>query len=378
MEVVRLSPNVGRVVFSHSLLYIMRNVYETAWKAPCCSLFLYGETGTAKTTYATFLTQLHNRSKGIAPPIRLNATIAAVESILFERNDCVVVLDDLFPTEFRDMTNRQEKTLTEITRIIGDGSGRARMNNKQVFHEKPACGVIFTGEYLIGSGSTAARLLPVRFASPIDNIKLRECQSKPLIVSTFYHYFIQWYIRNYAEIQNFLKQWWNKYTDTNIGVHRRLQETHFFLNTAYQLFLQYCLDKNFIATETFQHQRSSFENLLTELVREQDVRVKKGNDSEPDKVDYFELICGWYQDNFFDLAEDDKHLRSHDGFKHDGLLCLRSEKLMEKIHRVVPSASYLDVRRALVAKKALWLDRDGKNKKIRQLRFVGIYLSKLK
>lgn len=379
MEVVSLSPDAGRVIFAHTLLYIMRSVYETARKAPCCSLLLYGKTGTAKTTYAAFLTQLHNRSQGIAEPVRLNATIAAAEMVLSERSDCAVILDDLFPTEYRDMKNRQEKTLIEITRIIGDGSGRARTKGGQAFQKKPTCGVIFTSEYLIGTGSTAARLLPVRFATPIDDGKLRKCQSKPLVVSTFYHYFIQWYIDNYAKIQHFLGGWWNKYTETDVGVHRRLWETHFFLNSAYLLFLRYCVEKNFISTESFRAHHGSFETLLTRLVRDQDVRVTQGKESEPEKVDLFELIRGWYQNNLFDLAKDVHHLgSSHDGIKKDELLCLRSDKLMKKVQEVVPSATLTDVRRVLVAKNALWLDGEGKNKKIGQQRFVGIYLSKLK
>jgi len=56
--------------------------------------------------------------------------------------------------------------LVDITRIIGDKSGRARMKGNEVMSKKPECGVILTGEYLIGTGSTAARLLPIKFTTP--------------------------------------------------------------------------------------------------------------------------------------------------------------------------------------------------------------------
>jgi hypothetical protein len=387
VKAVCLDPDIGRVVLAHSLLYIMREVYKSAWKAPRCSLFLYNESGQLKTTYATLLTQLHNRGDGIAEPVRLDATIAAAETVLYEKSGCAVILDDLFPVKHRDMTDEQEKTLIKITRIIGDGVGRAKMNGKQVLQRTPTVGVIFTGEYLVGVGSTAARLLPIRSAYTIDDVKMRECLSNRLAVSTFYHFFIVWYIENYAEIQRLLEMWWEKYTKTDMGVHRRLRETHFFINTAYKLFLRYCAEKFPNARESEVHHSRAFEDYITRLVQEQDVRVKQGNDNGVAKVEPFEQIREWHRTKSFHLLSEKKvypleglgtRLRGYDGLKHNGLLCLCGDALLAKFQQLGHYVDRTSLRNSLVAHNALKLDREGKNYKVGNMRFYGICLSKLK
>lgn len=383
MKIVLLSPDAGQVIFSHSLLYLMRKAYESAWKSPCCILFLYSYTGTKKTTLSAFLTQLHNRADGIYEPMRLNSSVPAAEAIIYEKSDCVIVLDDLFPVRFRDMKMLQEKTLLEITRVIADGVGRGRMRGNQVLKRTPTCGVIFTGEYLVGYGSDAARLLPIKFTTPVDIVKLKECQDKPLVVSTFYYFYIKWYIENYYEIIAQLKLLWRKYQMTDLRVHDRLRETHFFLSTAYRLFLQYCAERGFTTTEKAQSHHQGFEKLLTGLVREQNERVNQGSaNTEIDAVDPYKLICTLYKSDGFTLAKNkkrfDNDLEKYDGLIHDKLLCLRSEKLIEKFKNMGYSTSLSDLRHSLIAKGALWLDGEGKNKKIGQLRVVGIHIDKLK
>ena len=69
---------------------------------------MVGKTGEKKTTFASFLTQLHDRDKGITRPTRLNTTTAAFEAILYEKSDCVVVLDDLFPAD-SSYANKEER-----------------------------------------------------------------------------------------------------------------------------------------------------------------------------------------------------------------------------------------------------------------------------
>ena len=382
MTVVSLSPDVGRVIFSHLLLYIMRKAYQDAVIAPCCSLLLYGGSGQFKTTFSAFLTQIHNRNKGILKPDRLNASIPAAIELVYQKSDCVVVLDDLCPRDSKKTMAQQEETLLEIARIIADGTRPAKIRGHTVPRkEPPSCGVLFTGEYLIGTGSDAARLLPIRLATPIDEVKLRECQAKPLVVSTFFHYYIKWYIENYTTIQDSLKKWWEKYTQTDLGVHRRLQETHFFLNTANKILLQYCIEKGFTSPEKVNLHHHSFENLLNFLVRAQDARVKQGINTEPNNVDFFKLLCTLYKNGDFRVAKNRKRFdfepSKYDGLIHNELLCFQSESLLAMLKKKGYFYTCTDISRSLRARDALKLDSEGKNFKIGKTRYYGIYLSKL-
>ena len=383
MKLVSLSPDVGRVIFSHLLLYIMRKTYKETVIAPCCSLFLYGGSGQFKTTYATFLTQIHNRSKDILKPDRLNASIPAAIELIYQKSDCVVVLDDLCPRDSKKNMAQQEETLLEIARVIADGTRPARIRGRHAVPRKepPSCGVLFTGEYLIGTGSDAARLLPIKLTTPIDKVKLSECQAKPLVVSTFFHYFIEWYIENYSTIQDLLKKWWEKYTQTDLGVHRRLQETHFFLNTANKIFLQYCMEKGLTSSEKASIHHQSFENLLNYLIRAQDVRVKQEINSKPNNVDLFEILCALYKNGDFHVAKNRKRFNSspskYDGLIHNELLCFQSASLIAILKKKGYTYSCADISRSLRARDALKLDSEGKNFKIGKTRFYGIYLRKL-
>jgi hypothetical protein len=377
LKIVNLGSDAGRVIFSHSLLYVKRKVYEVAWRSPVCSLFFYDGTGQSKTTYVTFLTQLHNRIRGIESPTRLNASIAAAEEILYEKSDCTVVFDDLVPSDFHETKSKQEKLLLGITRIIGDGIGRARMNGKKVKNRKPSVGVVFTGEYLIGEGSDAARLLPLQFTTPIDDVKFKECQNKPLVVSTFYRFYIKWYIANFDMIKTLLEGWWDKYTRIDMHVHKRLRETHFFINSAYKLFMRYCVEKGFTTSEKANEAHRSFEDFLTKLVRMQNERVKLKRNNTANDENIFEFIRKLYKSKSFNLAKNVKRLHGCDGLKYNGMLCLCSDKLLQKIRDEFPDAKYSDIKHSLISKNALKLDREGKNYKIGNTRFCAIYLRKL-
>lgn len=381
MKIIGLRPNTGITIFSHSLLSVMRKMYIDIGITPCCIIFLVGNSGSHKTTYAAFQTQLFNRDQGIASPIRLNASIPAAEALLYENYNCTVLLDDLFPSRMSQIKRSQETTLIELTRIIGDNIGRARMNGKMMVAKQPQCGVIVTGEYLIGAGSDAARLLPVQVTDPIDFTQFQECQNEPLLLSSFYYYFIEWLIENYNEIQALLVKWLNVFRQKNMGVHARLQETYFCLETACRIFLLYSRNQGFVTIEIAQKQLQLFQNLLLTLVKEQNERVEQTASNELGKVDFLRLISSLYRSDGFRLADSAAQLKDkHDGLIHNGYLCLRGKKLMEKINQFVPSTNQDEVIGALVVKNVLKQGRDRRSIQItggNGKRFYAIKIKKL-
>lgn len=362
MKIISLRPNVGIIIFIHSLLSVMRKMYIDIGITPRCIIYLVGNSGSHKTTYAAFQTQLFNRDQGIVSPIRLNASISAAEKLLYENHDCTVILDDLFPANINQLKQKQETTLIELTRIIGDNIGRARMNGKQMIVKQPQCGVIVTGEYLIGTGSDAARLLPIQVTAPIDFIKLQECQNEPLLLSSFYYYFIEWLVENYNDIQELLIKWLNAFRQKNMGVHARLQETYFCLETACRIFMLYGKNQGFITIKNAQKQQKLFQNLLLTLVREQNKHVNQSINDEPDKIDFLRLISSLYKNDVFRLADNIEQLKDkHDGIIHGDYLCLRGKKLMEKIHQFLPNAGLNEVIASLVNKDAIKKGKDNRS-----------------
>jgi len=342
---------------------------------------LYDDSGQVKTTYSSFLTQIHNRGEGITPPPRLDASIPASIDILYEKDDCVLVLDDLCPLESKNAMAKQEETLIQVTRIVGDGTSPARKRgNKTPSKPPPKRGVLFTAEYPIGVGSTAARLLSIQLKQSIDDRRFKKCIDKPLAISTFHHFFITWMVENFENIMDLLKKWWDEYTQMNLGVHKRLRETHFYLNTTNKIFLLYCLEKGFTTEESAKREQVNFQNHLNDLVMLQEKRVQQGKFEESKSVDYLKLIQSMVKQGNFYLAKNSKKYDSdyHDGLIHNDLLCLRSDVLLNEIRKVIPTTTLSEIKNALNAKNALKLDGEGKNYKIGNNRFYGIYVNKLK
>ena len=368
LELVALSPNAGRVILAQNLLYLKRNIYADIWKSPCCIVFLHGPTGTQKTTISQFLSQLHNRSKGIESPIRLNASVPAAVKVLYQKSDCVIVLDDFFQSESSSVNQQQIKTMFEIIRMIADGVEPARVRGNEVAKAPPTCGVLLTGEYVVGTGSDAARFLPVEMTPP-DGKRLRKFQDKPLIVSTFYHFFVQWFIERYDDIKVWLREWLDCYHKSDFGVHDRLREAHFFLGTAYCILLQYLHEKGYIAREDAERLHQSFQSLLTDLVKAQNLRVEQGSQSEPARVDLLTRIRTMYQNNELNLANTaHQFTEAHDGCIHNGYLCLHGDAFR---NRVCKPASITDFNDILDVWEAQGISKRDKGKRTMQIFATG-------
>ena len=328
IDLICLSPNPGRIVLAYKLGFLMRQAYADAGRAPKGCIYLYGRTGTQKTTLSSFLNQMYDRSKGIVSPPRLDASIAAAVKILQEFPNDVVIFDDLCPADSNSIRRQQEETFIEIVRYIGDGTVPMRMRGKNLSMEPPLCGVIFTGEYSIGKGSDAARFLAVEMTQP-DGYKLEKFQRHPLDVSTFYYFYITWFIEHYDEIVIRLKEWWHNYCQIDLGVHDRLREMHFFLDTSYSMFLEYCVEKQTMSKEDAINLHRSFYELLSILVQQQQERVEAKIIGEVKPKNYLEEICKLYRSNEIYIAQDAKafNKQQHDGVIHRKRLYLRREKL---------------------------------------------------
>lgn len=322
---IALSHTSGQIMLAYKLLWLMRQAYMDVGMRPNFCLHLYGKTGTQKTTFSTFLMQLYNRKSGITNPPRLDASIAAAVKILQGVTDDVIVFDDLYPAKSDRIRHQQEETWIEIIRYIADGTVPARMNGQKLSTNLPQCGVIFTGEYVIGERSDAARFLSVEMRQP-DGIKLNHFQQHPLTVSTFYYFFLTWFISNYDDIVKILKEWTDYNRATKLGVHDRLQEVYYFLRTAYGILLQYCFDKKILSEEVAHKLYSSFNCSLLQLVRQQNQRVGFGN--MPGKVvstDYFTCLRSLYKDGKLSIAPNINKFNQnlHNGLIYDNRLYIR-------------------------------------------------------
>lgn len=374
-ELIILSPEMGRPLMAHSISAILRSAFVTAGAPPSSILEIIGDSGSFKTFYTPTITQLYNRADEVKITARLNASDRFIEEILYDYSECTAVIDDRCTAESSKIKRKNDDTAEEIMRRVGDNIGRGRMNGKTMVQIRPRGNAVFTGEYVAGIKSTVARGLTVTVTTPIDGRRLDKYQrQQPLLVSTFYYFFIQWYVDNYDTICTELSQRLTKFRESPPEIHARLRQTQFCLQTSYMMFLQFCCDSGFITTEAALTEYESFGSQLVDLVRAQDARINPDEQSL-DKVSYLELIRSLYKGKGFKIAGsvEEFNANKHDGLIYYGCLCLRREGLDKRIRKIFHDVNINDVVKALKEQGALKLGQDKNVIKINGLPSLWFY-----
>jgi hypothetical protein len=372
--------DAGRLLLVYNLMWIMRAAYDVAWTQPRFCLFLYAVTNSLKTAYAKSLSNY----KG-SPP-RLDSSLSASASIINSQRDKVVIFDDLCPSKDVTQQRKQEYLLNEITRWIGDETTPAKKSGNNVIQGRPESGVIFTGEYEVGEGSSATRLLLVKVEG-IDEQKLGFFQ-KNMIAGSFYRSFIFWYVCNYHRVAEFLeKKWCDHYSKIDFGVPRRFRETIYFLETSHLLLMSFCVASNVITEDKAIIYQQSFSQMVISLIQEQDKRVKPDEVKEHNPIDHFTTLCAWVKSGNIHLTDAAKKFDKdkHDGFIEEGYLHLFSPRLNQKTRMTVfGGASSNDIWKSIEEQGALIRPNERertiqiKVSRNKNERFYQLPLSKLK
>lgn len=384
MELISLSLEIGPVLVAHAISGIIRAAFKETSMTPCAVLVIVGESGMLKSNYVPHLAQLYNRADGIGSVTRFNSTKRFIEDVLYDYSECTAVIDDLHTSESRGIRRRNEDTAEEIIRRIADDTGRGRMDGKTQVQRHFRGNVVFIGEYTIGKASTIPRALVVNITKPPNGAVLDEYQrSQPLLVSTFYYYFIQWYVDHFDEIRDAIDVRLTQLRKATAfsTTHGRLRDTQFYLKTSYMVFLEFCKDSGFCSEEEAKDTYYDFSTQLHKLVQTQEARFRES--VEVKEIDYLALIRDLYKGGYFHIAKDVKNFKpeKHDGLIYYDCLCLRGKRLERKLKSIRPSLSLDACVSALLSKDALKLVESKYTVQISGTggkRFYAIKLSKLR
>lgn len=357
-ELINLSAEIGRVLVAHVISGITRAAFKKAGLTPCAVLVVMGKSGMLKSHYVPHMVQLYNRQSGIGAVTRFNSTKRFIEDALYDYSECTAVIDDLHTAESRSIKRRNEETAEEIIRRIGDDTGRGRMDGHTHVQQQFRGNAVFIGEYTIGKASTIPRVLVVEITSPPNGAILDKYQRHhPLVVSTFYYYFIQWYVDHFAEICAAIDDSLTKSREAtaNSSIHGRLRDTQLYLQISYMLFLEFCVESRCCSKQDATEEYNNFSRYLARLIQAQQVRFDQ--DSNSKSVDYPNLIRNLYHNNSFILAKSKKDFNPsvHDGLIYYDCLCLRGERLKNRLCQLGPNFNFNDCIASLLAAGALKL-----------------------
>lgn len=358
LELVGLSPEIGSVLLAHVISGIVRAAFKEAGLTPCAVLVVVGKSGMLKSHYVPHLAQLYNRADGIGAVTRFNSTGRFIEDTLYEYSECSAVIDDLHTAESRSIKRRNEETAEEIIRRISDDTGRGRMDGRTQVQRHFRGNAVFIGEYAIGKASTIPRALIVELTKPPNGAILDEYQrGRPLLVSTFYYYFIQWYVDHYEEVKAAIDAELTRLRKTTASstTHGRLRDTQFYLQTSYQFFCQFCIDSGYCSVEDARDTYRDFIGQLSQLIQAQQARFEQDNDMEI--VDYLRCISQLYHGKQFRVAKEKEDFdpEKHDGVIYYNCLCLRGKRLEKRLSKMIPNFDWCACKDSLLNSGALKL-----------------------
>lgn len=387
-ELISISPELGRVLVAHVISGITRVAFKKGGLTPCAVLVVVGESGLLKSHYVPHLVQLYNRSDEVKADTRFNSTKRYLEDVLCECSECTVVVDDLHSAESKSIKRTNEETAEEIIRRISDDTGRGHKEGNASVQKKFNGNVVYIGEHIIGKESTIPRALVVQLTKRPNGKILDKYQRKqPLLVSTFYFFFIQWYVECFEEICNMIEVRLTKFREITADTefHGRLCDTRFYLQIAYMLFLEFCRQSNFISEQDALDEYCSFETQLTSLIQAQQERFRPRK-SELKEMDYVNIIRTIYKKKKLRLADNVEsfNVDKHDAVIHYECLCVRRKNLEDILSKFLPSVPIDYVIQGLEKKHALKRVKDKRtvkistlNKEAGSLRFYAIWLHML-
>lgn len=388
MELIGLVPETGNILLAHAIGGIMQQAFRDARFNPCTILEVVAESGMFKTTYVPSIVQLYNRSMGIRPETRFNSTHRFIEDLLCSYSDCTIVIDDLHTAQSSEIKRKNEVTAEEVIRRISDNTGQGHKEGRAMVQREFRANVVFTGEYIIGQESTASRLLVVKMSKrPNGPILDKYQRDKPLLVSTFYYYFIQWYLENYKEIVDEINTRLKKFrSDTmDFSIHRRLRDSKFYLQTSFMFFLQFSYESGFLSEEERGYFYKKFDTLLNTLIQEQQVRIELTHGKKKE-LDFLEYIRKMYKNKKISITKNAEifNPKEHEGLIYYQCLCIRRKTLEKLIRKDFPGVTIDEVVRKLIVANALKLVGDKRtvkistlNKDVGSIRFYAIWLHML-
>lgn len=190
-------------------------------------LYLYGKTGSYKTTISTLALShfgKYNQFLQGHGSCSFEDTINSIEKRSFDLKDTLMLIDDYCPTRNQQMSKQMYQTLHRIVRNYSNRTARKRLNpdaSEKGSYEPRGC-VIITGEDSTEIESTMARLLEIDIREGDINLeKLSELQENADLLSHAMSSFINWLIPRVNRAQK------EFYKEFNI-VRKKLYESSVF------------------------------------------------------------------------------------------------------------------------------------------------------
>lgn len=217
LEEVKELLDFGHPALWACLLYLvtglLRSLFFSVNVPPRFLLYISGDTGTYKTTLASYFFDMYQEGQGISfASADLTSSEAAIQSLMGQFRDCVFILDDLSKGVHSQETIRKENSLNNLIRTAANCEERYVKSGSHIRGEMIQCQLAVTAEYSLELESIMNRTVLVDLnRMPVSQEILRFLADHSFLIHSFALLFVRWSARNTEEICRYIRGSWEGY-----------------------------------------------------------------------------------------------------------------------------------------------------------------------
>lgn len=256
-----MDERVGLPILATMYLAPLREWMSQTDVAPAFALFLYGETGTHKSTAAALGMAHYGNFHAKNPPASFRDTSNATRRKAFYIKDAPILVDDYYPTTSQQEKRAMASVAQNLSRAFGDGSDRGRMaSDGSIQTDRPPRSVaMMTGEVLPDIGASGlARFFIVNIEKediPLTKelTQMQEDARRGVLQKAMRGY-ITWLARQADQMPDRLHDMFLQFREiardrTKGAGHDRAPEAVACILLGYQMMLNYARDQEVITTQ---------------------------------------------------------------------------------------------------------------------------------
>ncbi len=256
-----MKEQIGIALLGTVYLAPLREFMNMTDIVPAYALFLYGESGTHKTTAAALAMAHFGMFHAKNPPASFNDTGNQIRKKAFLVKDAPILVDDYHPVTSVQEKRQMAATAQTLSRAFGDGVDRGRLNADSTIkaNTPPRSVAIITGEDLPAIGASGlARYFILDIDKgdiPVGNelTEMQELARRGYLQKAMRGY-ILWLLKQADGMPERLHDMFLRYREDihrdSSGQHDRAPETVACIMIGYSLMLNYMRDVGLFDTET--------------------------------------------------------------------------------------------------------------------------------
>ncbi|MBI5193557.1 MAG: hypothetical protein HZA08_08980 [Nitrospirae bacterium] len=261
--------------------FLFLSVLTTLLKPiPNFSAYLYGDTGTFKTTLSLMLLSHFGDFTDPQELSNFEDSANSIEKNGFLLKDNLMVLDDHHPSIKKVDADSKKNLAQRAIRAFANRTGRGRLNADTTLKATyfPRGLLLVTGEEIITLQSTLARVMIVEInKGDVNKARLTELQSKASLLPHAMTSFILWVKRNMEEItSNFKSQFVELRGVAGVdGLHGRYPEQIAFLQYGLNTIASWLIDKGIFLEQEAEELTAVGWNIFKKVAENQNKRLER-------------------------------------------------------------------------------------------------------